>query len=193
MRFAREAPNAKLSFLPHSNLSSTAALERGDVDCAVGMFPHPPPTLHVAGLFSDAYVCVFARKHKHLKAPLSLQAFTAARHVLVKQGVTEIGIVDGWLSLKGLKRDIAVIVNTGADAIATVAGSDFVTVVPETFIPSHPLRQSVRISPLPFDNQKILYKLAWHERGEHDIAQIWFRGLIAETVRALQKPARRAR
>jgi DNA-binding transcriptional LysR family regulator len=192
-RFAKEAPNAKLSFLPHTNLSTTTALERGDADCAVGMFPHPPPTLRVEGLFSDAYVCVFARKHPKLKSPLTLNTFTSARHVLVKQGLTEIGIVDDWLSLKGLKRDIAVTVNNCADAIATVIDSEFATAVPHSYILTHPKQKSIQIAPLPFDHQKILYKLAWHERGEHDTAHIWFRRLIGETVRALQEPARRRR
>ncbi len=191
VRFAREAPQAKLHFIPHTNLSTIAALERGEIDCAVGMFPHPPPTLRVEALFSDTYVSVFARGHRQLKAPLSLEAFTRARHVLVKQGLTEIGIVDDWLSLRGLKRDVAVIVNTCADAIRAVAESDLVTAVPHSFILAHPRRKSVQISRLPFDHQKILYKLAWHERAEHDPAHVWFRGLIAKTVRSLQRPARR--
>jgi DNA-binding transcriptional LysR family regulator len=193
MRIAREAPGAKLHFVPHANLATTAALERGDIDCAVGMFPHPPPTLRVEGLLSDSYVCMFARRHRVLKAPLSLEAFTAARHVLVKQGITEIGIVDDWLSLFGLKRDIAIIVNTCADAIATAAESDFAIVVPESFIPGHPKRKAIQVAQLPFDNQKILYKLAWHERGEHDPAHIWFRGVVADAVRALAGPRRGAR
>jgi hypothetical protein len=65
--------------------------------------------------------------------------------------------------------------------------------VPHSFILTHPRRKSVQISPLPFDNQDILYKLAWHERGRHDAAQSWFRGLIAETVQSVQNPPRRRR
>jgi DNA-binding transcriptional LysR family regulator len=187
-QFAEAAPKARLHFVPHANLASIAALERGDVDCAVGMFPHPPATLRIKGLFSDNYICVFSRRHIRLEVPLTLEAFTSVRHVLVKQGLTEIGIIDDWLSLKGLKRDIAVIVNSGTDAIETVIGSKFVTAVPHSFILAHPNRKKVRIVPLPFDHPKLLYKLAWHERTEHDATQVWFRKFVEQIVRALEPP-----
>jgi DNA-binding transcriptional LysR family regulator len=183
-RFAKSAPAARLRFLPHANPTSIAGLERGELDCAVGMFPHPPPTLQVEGLMSDDYVCAFAADHPVLEAPLSLAAFAVARHVLVRQGPTGIGIVDDWLSLKGLSRRIVLILNSCADALAAVAASDLVTAVPASFIKAHGRGLKLAISPLPFDSQKILYKLAWHERSEHDPGRRWFRRLVAEVVRA---------
>ena len=184
IRFVREAPQARLRFLPHANPTSIAALERGELDCAVGMFPHPPETLQVEGLLSDDYVCAFAARHPVLTAPLSLEAFAAARHVLVKQGPVGVGIVDDWLSLKGLVRDIVLTVNSCADALAMVAKSDLVTAVPASFIRAQHGRTRLAVSPLPFDSQKILYKLAWHERAERDAAQTWFRRLVGDEVRA---------
>lgn len=131
------------------------------------------------GSFESGAAC-----HPVLKAPLSLEAFAAARHVLVKQGPVGVGIVDDWLSLKGLARAIVLTVNSCADALATVAMSDFVTAVPASFIRAQGGRARLAVSPLPFDSQKILYKLAWHARSERDAGQTWFRRLVGEEVRA---------
>lgn len=185
VRFAREAPAARLRFLPHANPTSIAALERGELDCAVGMFPYPPETLQVEGLLSDDYVCAFAAGHPTLTAPLTLEAFASARHVLVKQGPTGGGVVDDWLSLAGLARDIVLTVNGCAEALATVAATDFVTAVPASFLRAHAAGRRIAVSPLPFDSQKILYKLAWHERSERDAGQAWFRRIVREEVRRL--------
>ena len=185
-RFVKQAPAAKLRILPHTNLTSTTALERGELDCAVGMFPHPPPTLQVEGLLSDDYVCAFAATHPRLKPPLSLEDFSTALHILVRQGPSGIGIVDDWLSLKGLSRKVVLTVGSCADALATVATSHLITAVPQRFIATYERRRTVAVSPLPFDSQKLLYKLAWHERTERDAAQIWIRRLVGDVVRSLE-------
>jgi DNA-binding transcriptional LysR family regulator len=185
VRFAREAPAARLRFLPHANPTSTAALERGEIDCAVGMFPHPPATLQVEGLLSDDYVCAFAADHPTLSTPLSVEAFAVARHVLVKQGPLGLAIVDDWLSLTGLTREIVITVNSCAEALEVVARTDFITAVPASFIRAHGGDLRLAVAALPFDSQKILYKLAWHERVEREPAQTWFRRLVGEVVRTL--------
>jgi DNA-binding transcriptional LysR family regulator len=181
-RFVREAPHARPHFHLHSNPGSTAALERGVLDCAVGMFPNPSPELQIEGLFSDEYVCIFRRKHKLLRNPLSLDAFVSAKHVLVKQATWQLGIVDTWLSLLGRQREIVMMVNSCADAIAVVRETDLTAAVPRGYVDNRVLAQRLEIAALPFDNEKILYKLAWHERNARDPAQVWLRQIIREAV-----------
>ena len=193
IRFTREAPNAKPHFHLHSNPGSTLALERGTLDCAVGMFPNPSVELQIEGLFSDDYVCIFRRGHPTLGNPPSLEAFVAAKHVLVKQAIWQIGIIDAWLSLAGRKRDIVMVVNSCADAIAVVENTDLAAAVPRRFVETTASTQQLHIAPMPFDNGKILYKLAWHERNTRNPAQIWLRQMMREIVADIcsDRPAER--
>lgn len=182
IRFAREAPNARPHFHLHSNPGSTSALERGTLDCAVGMFPNPSAELQIEGLFSDEYVCIFRRGHPTLGNPLSLDAFVAAKHVLVKQATWQIGIIDAWLSLAGQKRDIVMVVNSCADAIAVIVNTDLAAAVPRRFVETTTSARALQIASMPFDNGKILYKLAWHERNTRNPAQVWLRQLMREVI-----------
>src|ERR1035438_2636574 len=52
------APFARVSFSIHTNANSIEGIERGILDCAVGMFPTLPRSMHVQGLIADRYVCV---------------------------------------------------------------------------------------------------------------------------------------
>lgn len=181
-RLMREAPQARLNFHPHSNPGSAAALEKGAIDCAVGMFPSIPAGLQVEGLTTDDYVCIFRRGHPILRKPLTLEQFIAAKHVLVKQATWQIGMVDAWLSLESEKRDIVMVVNSSADAIAVVRNSDLATAAPESFVRSLASHDDLDIAPLPFRHEKILYKMVWHERADRDAARIWLRTLVREAI-----------
>ncbi|MGV4797093.1 LysR substrate-binding domain-containing protein [Rhizobium sp. F40D2] len=132
VRFAEEAPFAKLQFHLHSNPTSIDALQRGGLDCAAGMFPNVEADLQLEGVFSDRYVCVFRRGHGSLSIPVSLEAFIDAEHILVKQATRQAGIIDNWLSLKGYKRNVKLIVNRAEEAINIASETDLIAAVPLT-------------------------------------------------------------
>jgi DNA-binding transcriptional LysR family regulator len=184
LRFASEAPGATLQFHSHDNTGSIAALQRGSLDCAIGMFPRPPADLHTDALFTDDYVCVVGGKNALWKRRLTLKAFVEAKHVLTKPSGTEPGVVDNWLSVYGLKRDIAIVVNHFPDALSIVQRTDLVTAMPRRLLStSNASKRMVRVMTLPFDTEKILYKMLWHERTFRIRAQIWLRELIKDSVR----------
>src|SRR5258708_34543321 len=51
------SPFARVVFALHTNAGSIEGIERGTLDCAVGMFPTLPRSLNVQGRFTDKYVC----------------------------------------------------------------------------------------------------------------------------------------
>ena len=181
-RFLQEAPNAKLHFHLHTNPSSLNGLERGILDCVVGMFPTLDSELAFEPLLTDQYVCVFRHDHPVLTAPISKDAFLAARHVLVKQATGQPGIVDKWLTQVGGVRDIALVVNKAEEAIAIVRQSDLAAAVPLTFVRSYRDGKDLNVSPLPFDSREIVYKMAWHQRTDRDPARKWLRRILKETI-----------
>ncbi len=58
-------------------------------------------------------------------------------------------------------------VNSCADAIAVVRETDLTAAVPRGYVDNRTLTRRLEIAALPFDNEKLLYKLAWSsgERG----------------------------
>jgi DNA-binding transcriptional LysR family regulator len=177
------SPFARVVFAHHTNASSLDAIERGTLDCAVGMFPALPHGMHVRSLRADHYVCVMRRGHE-LSRGLSLDAFARARHVLVSPSGQDLGLVDSWLSLHGRHRTVVAIVNRFADALRIVADSDLLACVPSEFLEGDGRKRIVRsrlvTRELPFESEKLLYKLVWHERLHAHPAHQWFRALVAD-------------
>jgi DNA-binding transcriptional LysR family regulator len=58
LRARTAASSARIAFSIHTNASSIEGIERGTLDCAVGMFPALPRSVHVQGLIADRYVCL---------------------------------------------------------------------------------------------------------------------------------------
>jgi DNA-binding transcriptional LysR family regulator len=183
LRLSEASPFARVAFSHHTNASSLEAIERGTLDCAVGMFPALPHSVHVHSLRADHYVCVMRRGHE-LGRAMSMDAFAEARHVLVSPSGQDMGIVDSWLSLHGRGRSVVAVVNRFADALRIVAESDLLVCVPSDFLQGHGRKLVVKnrlvAHDLPFEVEKLLYKLVWHERLHAHPAHQWFRALVAE-------------
>ncbi len=97
LKLRTASPSARIAFALHTNAGSLEGIERGTLDCAVGMFPALPREVHVQGLRTDRYVCVMRRGHD-LSRRMSLDQFVEAAHVLVTPSGQDLGVVDGWLS-----------------------------------------------------------------------------------------------
>ena len=178
-----QSPRARVSFAVHTHESSLEGIDRGTLDCAVGMFATLPREVHVQSLRTDRYVCVMRSGHE-LAQGLTLDQFTAATHVLATPSGQELGLVDGWLSLTGRTRTITAVVNHFADALRIVARSDLLTCVPLGFF-NGPWRaiasgHELVARELPFETEKLLYKLIWHERLQAHPAHQWFRALVGQ-------------
>lgn len=179
--FAAQAPQGQLQFHHHSNLTSTNDLLAGELDCAVGMFPRLPNGLQARALLTDDYVCVMRSGHPLAGRPLSIDGFADAVHVLMKPSGTGTGAVDHWFGFHGRVRRIAVVVTHFYEALEIVAQTDLLSCMPRKYVEeTRSQDHSVVVRDIPFETEKILYKLAWHERAAHLPDQIWFRSLITD-------------
>ena len=174
----KRAPYVKLHLHPHTDTDSTAALEAGHLDCAIGMFRQPAAGLHVEELFADNYVCALRKRHPLLRLPLTLKAFATADHVLIQASGRGYSMVDGWLRLKGMTRKIPLVVNQFEDALEVIKKTTLIAAIPGSRGQRMAGRAGCRIVELPFTSEKILYKMLWHDRTERSAAQIWLRSVI---------------
>lgn len=177
------SPYARIAFSFHTNATSLDGIERGTLDCAVGMFPALPRDIHVRVLRAEHYVCVMRHGHP-LMREMSLDQFATADHILVTPSGMDLGVIDGWLGLQGHTRTIVAVVNHFADALRIVAESDLLTCVPSGFIDGHGraliAQHELATCPLPFETEKLSYKLIWHERLHNHPAHQWFRSLVGD-------------
>jgi len=181
--FSEKAPHAHLQFHHHSNLTSTNDLLSGELDCAVGMFPRLPNGLQARALLTDDYVCVMRAGHPLAGRPMSIDAFADAVHVLMKPSGTGTGAVDHWLGFHGKVRKIAVVVTHFYEALEIVAQTDLLSCLPRKYVEETlPGDHQIVVCDIPFETERILYKLAWHERTAHTPDQIWFRSLITSVI-----------
>jgi DNA-binding transcriptional LysR family regulator len=183
-----------LRVLPLTTRDPRALLERDEVDVAVGYFPEAVAALVAQGdeaslrhrrLHESEYVCVMRRNHPLAKAPLTLDAFCEAHHLLVSFSGRAHGFVDQALIAVGRTRRIVLTVNQFFTAGRVVAQSDLLTVLPASFLEATGYQSALVERPLPLRVDRIHVELLWHLRHDDDPAHQWLRTRLVEAGQQL--------
>lgn len=194
-----EAPSVSLRVVPLTTRDPRALLEGGQADLAVGHFPAVLADLTArvqAGehasflhhrLFTGDYVCVMRKGHPLADAPLTLESFCTARHMLVSFSGRPYGFIDEALATLGQRRRVVLTVNQFFTAGKVVAESDVLTVLPRHFVGVTGIAQDLVQRELPFPVQPIHVDSLWHSRQDGDRAHAWLRTRIAELAERLPR------
>jgi DNA-binding transcriptional LysR family regulator len=173
-RLAKEAPGVRLHFVTKADRDS-GPLRAGDVDLETGVVgARLGPELRTQALFRDRWVAVAASG----RGRMSLADFLARRHVAIARPRAGLVPVDAALAARGLKREVAVVVDTFSSALALVRASELVAVVPERH--TGRLRDGLVSFPLPVSVPAFALSLLWHPRFDADPAHRWLRGCVRE-------------
>jgi DNA-binding transcriptional LysR family regulator len=162
-----------------------AALEAGEVDAQVlPVLPgaaDAPDTgpLRTVGLLRDGW-SVYLRAGHALAEGLDLDAFCAARHLLVSPSGEGAGAVDRALADLDRTRHVAARIPAFAAALGIVAGSDLVLTAPASLARLAGADVVVREPPLPLPGHAVT--LVWSERVHADPGSRWFRALVREAA-----------
>jgi DNA-binding transcriptional LysR family regulator len=197
---AIEAGHARVNLrvLPLITRDPRRWLDAGEVDLAVGYFPQavtailaqgPDAALRQAPLYTSRYVCVMRRDHPlagrlRQGAPLSLDDFCAAHHLLVSFSGRAHGFVDQALAAVGRQRRIVLTVNQFFTAGRVVSQSDLLTVLPERFIEAAGERDRLLTCALPLPLQPVHVAMLWHLRHDADPAHGWLRAQVQAAAAA---------
>ena len=193
-RIEREQLLVSLRFLPLTTRDPRRWLDAGEVDLAVGYFPDVMAQLraeeHDAALrheqlYATRYVVVMRRGHPLAKAPLTLDTYCAAHHLLVSFSGRPHGLVDRALAGLGRRRRIVLTVNQFFTAGRAVSQSDLLTVLPEGFVEATGYRHELVTQDLPLALEPVHVDMLWHRRHDSHPAQRWLR----EAVRAAAEDA----
>jgi DNA-binding transcriptional LysR family regulator len=182
--FARQGAKANLRVLPLTTRDPRRLLDSGEVDLAVGFFPEALTAIVAHGrdshllharLYATRYVCVMRRGHPLATAPLTLDDYCEAHHLLVSFSGRPHGYVDHALAALGRQRRVVLTVNQFFTAGRVVAVSDLLTVLPEGFVPATGFSQELVIRELPLALPPVFVEMLWHLRHENAPAHRWLR------------------
>lgn len=178
----REAPGVTLQFLAKPD-KEAAPLREGEVDIETGVIDAATaPEVRAAPLFEDRWIGVVRAGHPLLDAPPTVERYAAARHIRVeRRGLLSAGI-DAALAAAGHQRQVAVIVNGFAPAIALARDTDLVATVPELHTAG--LRRDVETFSLPFEVGGFTLSMLWHPRMDGDLAHRWLRACLRRVCTA---------
>ncbi len=175
---------ARVHVLPLTTRDPRSLLEQGEADFALGYFPQAVAALQGQGqlaairqhrLYESQYVCVMRRDHPLAQAPLDLETYCAAHHLLVSFSGRPHGFVDESLAALGRSRRIVLTVNQFFTAGRVVAQSDLLTVLPARFVSATGYKSELIERPLPFALAPVHVDMLWHMRNEDRPPQRWLR------------------
>lgn len=178
---AEEAPGVTLRLISESS-GDDRDLSRGDIDLDVGSPPAPSATVTTQVIGADEMVLVVRRGSELDVAHPTPGQVADALHVVVSRRGRQHGPVDDQLQTLGLTRRIVATVPTVSSALAVVAASATVTILPRRL--RDPLTRELRARPLPFALTSAPVAISWHHRYDSDAAHSWLRGRVAAALAA---------
>jgi DNA-binding transcriptional LysR family regulator len=173
-------------------------LESGEADVAMGFMPPMGSGFCQQKLFHERFVCAASASHPRVSRELTLEQFQRESHVAVVVSGTGHSIVEKLLTAKGITRKIGLRVPNFLGVAPIIENTDFLVILPEQLGLLFSRTGKIRLHRLPFDAPPYVIRQHWHERFNHDPANKWLRGVIAELMaeketgrnRDRRKPAR---
>jgi DNA-binding transcriptional LysR family regulator len=194
-RLEQDAPGVSLRVVPLTTRDPRQLLADGVADMALGYFPAVLTDLTARAqsgeavtfghqhLYAGEYVCVMRRGHPLADQALTLDAYCAARHLLVSFSGRPYGFVDEALASIGRQRRIVLTVNQFFTAGRVVVNSDLLTVLPRHFVPTTGMADQLVLRELPLDVPPVHVQALWHRTVQHDSAHQWLRESLLQVAR----------
>jgi len=180
VRAVREqAPGVRLRLRTLEQAAIGPALERGEVDLAVGAYPGLPATLFQRRLYDRGYVGLVRAGHPLAGQQPSLAQFAAAAHVVVRlaSGVQE--RIDEQLAREGLSRTVAQEMPSYLMLPPLLASGDYLAVIPGQLAEVFGQFGHFAALELPLPLPISTIRLHWHRRFHEDPGNVWLRDTIA--------------
>jgi DNA-binding transcriptional LysR family regulator len=171
---ADEAPGVGLRFLPTSS-EDAAALERGTIDLAIGIYGDISASLRTRQLFTDRFVCLVREGHPKVGAKLNIAEYVALPHVQVAPRGQPGGYVDDVLAERGYSRRVVRTVPYFVAGMLLVAETDYLLTISERVARVLGPRLGLRILPPPLPLKPYALSLLWHPRHDGDPAHRFLR------------------
>ena len=191
-RLESEAPLISLRILPLTTRDPRELLESGHADMTIGHFPgvlaelgathlhESLPRFSHERLYDGEYVVVMRKGHPLAAGGLDLDAYCAARHLLVSFSGRPFGFVDEALAAVSRQRRVVLTVNQFFTAGQVVATTDLLTVLPRHFLEATGMAKALVVRELPLPVPAVHVDALWHRQADPIPAHQWLRQAVRQ-------------
>ncbi|WP_291839804.1 LysR family transcriptional regulator [Brevundimonas sp.] len=184
-RLWETAPGIDLVFESwRSSENALEALERGDADLALSVFPRVEPDFRRELLGEQTYVVSMRRDHPAARG-FDLDRWLAWPHVLVSGTGQTRGALDAALARLDRVRRVAVTVPGFALVPPLLAATDLISMLPSGVAATLGHAHGLVFFPPPISVEGFPLHLAWHRRRAHDPAIVHVADLVRELTQEL--------
>ncbi|WP_266157997.1 LysR family transcriptional regulator [Dyella silvatica] len=175
---SQTAPHVRIRFVSKPD-KDARPLREGMIDLEVGVLGGATaPELKARLLFRDRFVGICRAGHP-LLTRVTAKRYAGYQHVVVSRKRQFSGPVDDALGQLGLRRTIAMVVPSYANALQIARHSDLLGLVPHSYLGSAFLSGAgVQHFELPVRTPEIKVSAIWHPRLHADPAHRWLRDTI---------------
>ena len=174
------APKCPVTTVTARDAPLAEALEKGDVDVAAGYFPAlAQRNFRQRRLSKHGFACLMRTGHPLWKKRLTVSAFLAAEHVVVRREGRSQDILERFLDRRKMRRKVAMYTSNVLSVPFIVMDTQFVATLPYAVVTRFvSLTSQVSAALPPFDLTYDL-KLHWHRRFDNEPRSIWLREQLA--------------
>jgi DNA-binding transcriptional LysR family regulator len=204
-RLRAEAPNAELRIRP-SNMGVAEALLAGRVDLAIGSFRRVPEPFAYEPLFRETRVWVLSVDHPAAGGDLTLERLAELSHMIISatgedehavdgyvidHGLerlvtrSELGLLQGALAARGLRRVIGLTTPHFLAALAVVSQSDMAAPLPRRLAAAFADRYRLKLFEPPYPSPPFDIMALWHRDHGEERAIAWLRNVLKEVAAGL--------
>jgi DNA-binding transcriptional LysR family regulator len=188
------APGANIKTVSTPPALLEAALQSGEVDLAVGYFPHlQGAAIYQQRLFSHSFVCILHKDHPVIGDQITKKQFLEAQHAVVQQEGKSHELFEQALADQKLTRRVVLSIPHFLAIPLIIAESDLIVTIPYAVGMSFAKMANLKMLRPPIRVPRADVKQHWHARFHHDQVNRWIRGVIAELFLEKPRVARRGR
>jgi DNA-binding transcriptional LysR family regulator len=181
----KKAPGCRLILTATDCDIAGRALERGDIDVAVGAFPELVSAPHQRLLYRERYECVFDAKACQVQAPITRAQWLALPHILMSTKGDYSGPLDDVLRASGDRREVAVSTPNFLAIPYLLKGKRLVAALPSRLAKACRSYLGLTTCALPFEAPEFDVVMVWHSRTGSEPGAVWLRDQIVSTCEAL--------
>jgi DNA-binding transcriptional LysR family regulator len=180
--FGEKFPGCTVRASRLTNAEVPDALERGEIELAIGCLPQRPESFYEQVLYHHDYAVIAWNGHPRLSATLSLDDYLREGHVVVSSG-TDQHLVSSTLARNGWKRKVVTTTGGFLGLPWLLEKSEWIATVPFHVAHAFAQRFPIRWYKMPMPTQSYPIASHWHPRSHDEPGHRWMRHFVFDLMR----------
>ncbi len=184
-QLAKLAPGVSLRVLPVTE-RNIRLMGRGEADFIVTPEDTVSPEHPSALLFEERYTCIAWSQNKSVKAPLLLEDYLAANHVVTAfDSERMLAYDEAYLQRHGHTRNIVAVLPSFTQLPYLVVGTQNIATIHERLARLFAKNMALKVVPPAIEFPVLREAIQWHRNRDYDPANIWMREFLIDIASRL--------